>query len=105
MLGGGASSQAGRWRPPASPRACQYPVLANSRRPRCSLVACRSLSPRARRLVVQAAFGLVLARPPPRAGVLARGDRPRARPAADRRVAFADERVDRYVMVGDVALH
>src|SRR5581483_8167095 len=53
--------------------------------------------------LVQAALRLVAAGPAARARVLAVGNRLGARHAPDRRVAAPRQRVDRHVVVGDVA--
>src|SRR5690606_79063 len=51
---------------------------------------------------MQAALGLVEQSPPTRPRVLARPHLPGARPAADRTIALAEQRVDRDVMAFDV---
>src|SRR5271169_4552374 len=57
------------------------------------------------RSVVQSALGLVPPAPAPGPRILPREDRAGAGHAADRLVALVEERVERHVVVGDVAPH
>jgi hypothetical protein len=54
---------------------------------------------------VESALGLVLPHPPAGTGIGSRFDRVGAGPAADRRIAAFDQRVDRDVVIRDIATH
>src|SRR4029453_1913142 len=56
-------------------------------------------------LHVDAALRFAAARPAARAGVVRVDGGPRARLAADRRIALLQQRIDGHVVIGDVALH